>query len=748
MDAYKAVRMAQEDDITPPIISNVEVVDVGYSTATISWETNKPSNSIIKYGETTALGMQVEDLDNYELFHSMTLENLSSDTDYYYNIQAYDDNGFGPGETGVLGPFHTDDSADTTPPVFIEGPYLLGAPDDTTATIFWKTDEVSDSVVEYGLDTSYGDFKTNLDDVFEHTMVLTNLMPSTEYFYRVHSTDPSGNTRTSPGLSFVTASEPDTDPPEVTSGPDVVDITHNSARIIWETIHEASTSTVRWGKTLSYEGGEITDEEPLDYHSIKLTNLNSQTKYYYQIESSDEVGNTVTIGDASHFFTTSEVPDNIKPEISDLAVTILTDESASIEWTTNEESTTWVDYGEGNPGTEPSVGNNDYDLLHNITLNGLKPSTKYYFQVRSADKSGNEGVSKKDSFITLKKVDREAPSILTGPSVWAIGETSATIVWTTDEESDSTVYYGTTTSYGFSKNDPSYVTSHQVIITDLSPATSYHFKVESADEMGNTVESADLTFETLDMTSPLEIKFQNLNSGDTLSGIVTIRGTVTGGLGNIKSVRYKLDDDDWRSTSSTSSFTILVDTSNYSEGEHTLTVEAKVGEMTMQEEVSFFIEHKEDEQTLDSLSWILFVALAAVILLVVALIMVRSRSRAKPYAQDTANYGGYGDEPDVSSGDYLEQETYGLGFIPDDEPEPSFYPDEEISFTPDDFGMEPEVSFMPDSEEVLFNISEEQEIGFFAMDNIRCPRCKGSFEADISGPINCPHCGFSASLRR
>jgi hypothetical protein len=139
--------------------------------------------------------------------------------------------------------------------------------------------------------------------------------------------------------------------------------------------------------------------------------------------------------------------------------------------------------------------------------------------------------------------------------------------------------------------------------------------------------------------------------------------------------------------------------------------------------------------------------IAAVVLLAVILVAYRSRTRGKPYAQDTANYGYYGEEPPQFFGDYLEEENLGLGFIPDEEPEVSFYPEEEISFTPDNYEMDQEISFLPESEEVLFDISEEYELGFQAMENIRCPRCKGSFDADISNLIQCPHCGFSASFK-
>ncbi len=49
----------------------------------------------------------------------------------------------------------------------------------------------------------------------------------------------------------------------------------------------------------------------------------------------------------------------------------------------------------------------------------------------------DEEKSTKDTFVTPSLVDIIPPSILTGPSVLAIGETSATLVWTTGEKSDT-----------------------------------------------------------------------------------------------------------------------------------------------------------------------------------------------------------------------------------------------------------------------------------------------------------------------
>jgi hypothetical protein len=419
-----------------------------------------------------------------------------------------------------------------------------------------------------------------------------------------------------------------------------------------------------------------------------------------------------------------------------------------------------VDYGLGNPGTEPSVGTNDFKLEHNITLSGLQPSTKYYYQARSGDSSGNEGISEKNSFFTMALIDKIAPAILTGPSVWAIGETSATLVWTTDEDSDSVVHYGTSTDFGLTKNNPSYTKNHQIILTDLTPATKYYFKVASTDEAGNTNESGSSQFDSLVLTEPIEIIFQNLNSGDTISGVVTIRGTVTGGLGSVKSVSYKVDDEQWRTIGSGSNFNIVLDTSQYSEGEHTIYIEAKVGEMTMQDDISFIVEHTDadDGDFLFSIQFIMALAVITIIIVIVIAVISRSKRRAK-LAQPTYMEGDFGEEPPQFMGNYDSNETYGLGFIPDEEPEPSFITDENISFTPDEysadseiaflpdeFGPESEVSFMPDPEPVLFDISSEPS--FNATEAVKCPQCHTIFEADISSGILCPHCGFSASLKR
>ncbi|MBN1841900.1 MAG: right-handed parallel beta-helix repeat-containing protein [Deltaproteobacteria bacterium] len=77
------------------------------------------------------------------------------------------------------------------------------------------------------------------------------------------------------------------------------------------------------------------------------------------------------------------------------------------------------------------------------------------------------------------------PPAITNVAPAVVENTAATITWDTDENADSLVYYGTTTPPGATKSNGTLVTAHSVIVTGLTPATTYYFYVESTDEAGN-----------------------------------------------------------------------------------------------------------------------------------------------------------------------------------------------------------------------------------------------------------------------
>lgn len=91
--------------------------------------------------------------------------------------------------------------------------------------------------------------------------------------------------------------------------------------------------------------------------------------------------------------------------------------------------------------------------------------------------------------------DTTAPTI-SNVATTNVTSTSATITWTTDENSTSVVNYGLTNSYGASASSAANVTSHSVTFSNLSAGTTYHFRVSSTDAANNATTGVDETFTT------------------------------------------------------------------------------------------------------------------------------------------------------------------------------------------------------------------------------------------------------------
>ncbi len=91
---------------------------------------------------------------------------------------------------------------------------------------------------------------------------------------------------------------------------------------------------------------------------------------------------------------------------------------------------------------------------------------------------------------------RNTPPIISSIASSSIASTTQTITWTTDEVATSTVYYGTTTSYGTASSSAVFTTSHSITLTGLTASTTYYFKVSSTDAVGNTASSTNQSFTT------------------------------------------------------------------------------------------------------------------------------------------------------------------------------------------------------------------------------------------------------------
>ncbi len=215
--------------------------------------------------------------------------------------------------------------------------------------------------------------------------------------------------------------------------------------------------------------------------------------------------------------------DTTAPIISGVSITGVTSAGATISWTTDEAATGQVSYGTtASYGSETSLSSGLVNA-HQAVLVGLAANTTYHYQLKSRDAGGNLGVSVDYIFTTGNStaVDITAP-LISGAAVSDIFSTSAKVSWTTNENADARVDYGTTTAYGSVAADASFTGSHSLTLSGLSANTTYHYKVTSKDSAGNTVVSADATFSTsasTDVTAPVISAISVSATGTTVATV-------------------------------------------------------------------------------------------------------------------------------------------------------------------------------------------------------------------------------------
>ncbi len=122
------------------------------------------------------------------------------------------------------------------------------------------------------------------------------------------------------------------------------------------------------------------------------------------------------------------------------------------------------------------------------------PAGQYTFELTA---STSHGQNTKSVTFTYNGGGDTTPPVISNVSAGNLTSSGATITWTTNENSDSQVEYGLTTSYGNTTPlNTSSVTSHSVGLSGLSANTLYHYRVKSKDASGNLAVSSDFTFTT------------------------------------------------------------------------------------------------------------------------------------------------------------------------------------------------------------------------------------------------------------
>ncbi len=497
-------------DTSAPVITNVFGVSVVPTEATITWTTNELADSRIEYGTTLAYGSQATLGVTLSLAHSATILGLTPATTYYFCVHSTDTAGNAARECGRS--FVT-----AAVPIVVEVPppiistVAIAEVTPTSASITWITDAFADTQVEFGFTNAYGQF-TVLDSALalNHSAVLSNLVPATQYHFRVKSSDLAGNVVVSADYSFTTAAlEPGSVPSvesaiatditgPIISGITALNITATDAAVTLST-NELAVVQIEFGETAAY-GNVTTIGASLDWVHVRwLLELSPGTRYHYRVRAIDVAGNVTLSRDLEFTSLTDPMDLATVPSISNVSITSVDATSATITWTTDVPAYSQIDYGTSNAYGSVTETSIDYSTSHQATISGLVPNSTYHFRVKSKEAVGNFGVSTDLTFKTEAVLDRPPPQTASDLAVSSVEQTSVTLSWSRPTDISVIDHYHirfathslTASDFRGVENihdNVLYVSqfvdagaNYQYTVVGLTPGATYYFAVQAVD---------------------------------------------------------------------------------------------------------------------------------------------------------------------------------------------------------------------------------------------------------------------------
>lgn len=254
--------------------------------------------------------------------------------------------------------------------------------------------DLSGYKIYYG--TSSGNYSQSSDAGNSTSYQVNNLSGGATYYFVVTAYNSTGIESSFSNEVSTTIQSVDTTPPQI-SGIFANNITDTGAVINWTTDEPADTQ-VEYGTTASYGQTTSLNTSLQTSHSRTLAGLAPSTQYHYRVLSRDAAGNLAASGDMT--FTTAAAPDTTAPAISNIQVSGITSSSVTITWSTDEPSTSQVEYGLTTSYGYQTSMDSTLKTIHSVDVPGLASYSTYYFRVRSADAMGNEAVSGSNTFTT------------------------------------------------------------------------------------------------------------------------------------------------------------------------------------------------------------------------------------------------------------------------------------------------------------------------------------------------------------
>ena len=385
------------------ITSQPTLVNVSTRRATITWSTDRASDSKIALGTAsgTYSGDEIANSDQVTS-HSISLSNLQSGTTYYYKAKWTDEDG----NTGSS----AEQSFSTLPAPTVKEVSTRKIALNS-ATVQFTTREAVKVKVYFGKSEGFGGLQVVNTSTAESTynVDLTALEDGSKYFYKINPFDADGNEYEGNIFSLSTPARPQIS--NVRFQPVVGEPT-STQKITWTT-NVPTTSLVRYGLT-GQALFEKYDSATTTEHEMVIRELQDNSDYVLVAESRDAEGN-VALSDAQNFRTALDtrppVVKNLKVETTIRGTGAEARGQVVVSWDTDEPSTSQVAYADGSSGstyTNRTAEETTLVTQHTVIVSDLATSKVFHLRAESRDRAGNAGTSEDRSTI----IGRASDSVL------------------------------------------------------------------------------------------------------------------------------------------------------------------------------------------------------------------------------------------------------------------------------------------------------------------------------------------------
>ncbi|MCK5416805.1 hypothetical protein KAI92_05260 [Candidatus Parcubacteria bacterium] len=511
-----------EDDNEPPRLANIKVDGVSFASSTVTWETNEVADSLINYGISKNYGIARDPIAD-KIQHKIILDDLLSDTRYYFRITSSD----GSGNQGISSDFSfiTEEETDIdfseeelenileednkgliekilemgnegleekTVESVVEAlkEIITEGEDPSLENKKQKTEEALGSEADKQGDGEGDQFIGNESEIMEDILELIEQLTSEEALEQVDELIES-------------KAEDILLPPTIILDYANVEVGTDWATISWETdkesnsmIYLADDEDYDEEMENSYTWAEGNPDEMVLEHIVEINGLNSATEYHFQVSSKSSLN--LTGRSTDKVFKTK----SILPEINNIQITKIQEESATIRFSTNVPCSSVIEYTNLNNSQTKLEGSSAILSAHSLTLTNLIFDTYYSFIIKVESEDGEKTESNPMTFITIR--DKVAPvisKVSTDSTLYPGSENKiqTIISWITDEQSKCQMFY----HQGLVSDDPmnlpleeEYGLKHVIVGTNFLPGAVYKFWIVCEDEAENKSKSQDFTMLT------------------------------------------------------------------------------------------------------------------------------------------------------------------------------------------------------------------------------------------------------------